>query len=59
MVANFANKMQVAPPDDQILNRAKLRHLVAKHATNSNTGGLIWWPNLQQMQVMPSDGQIC
>ena len=48
--------MQVAPPDDQILNQSKLCHLVAKYATNTN--GVIWWPNLQLMQVVPSGGQI-
>ena len=37
--------MQVAPPDDQILNQSKLCHLVAKYATKTN--GVIWWPNLQ------------
>ena len=47
----------VAPPDDQILNQSKLCHLVAKYATRTN--GVIWWPNLQLMQVVPSGGQIC
>ena len=32
-------------------------HLLAKFATNAS--GAIWWPNLQQMQVAPSGGQIC
>ena len=65
LVATFQT-MQVAPPDDQILNQSKLcqicnyykwRHLVAKFATNAS--GAIWWPNLQLMQVAPSGGQIC
>ena len=46
--------MQVAPPDDQILNKS---HLVAKFATNASCA--IWWPNFQLMQVAPSGGQIC
>ena len=48
--------MQVAPPDDQILNQSKLCHLVAKYTTN--TSGAIWWSNLQLMQMVPSGGQI-
>ena len=28
--------MQVAPPDDQILNQCNLCHLVAKYATNAS-----------------------
>ena len=32
------------------------RYLVAKFATN--TSGVTWWPNLQQMQVAPHFGQI-
>ena len=32
------------------------RHLVAEFATN--TSGVTWWPNLQQMQVAPHFGQI-
>ena len=47
--------MQVAPPDDQILNQSKLCHLVAKFTTNAS--GAIWWPNLQLMQVAPSGGR--
>ena len=49
--------MQMALPDDQILNQSKLCHLVTKYATN--TSGAISWPNLQLMQVAPSVGQIC
>ena len=45
--------MQVAPPDDQMLNQSKL---VAKYATY--TSGANWWPNLLLMQVAPSGGQI-
>ena len=30
---------------------------VTNDATNAN--GVIWWPNLQLMQVAPSGGQIC
>ena len=32
------------------------RHLVAEFATN--TSGVTWWPNLQQIQVAPHFGQI-
>ena len=44
--------MQVVPPDDQILNKCKWRHLVAKIATDAskfviNASGAIWWPNLR------------
>ena len=48
--------MQIAPPDDQIVNQSKLCRLVAKYA--ANTSGAIWWPNLQLMQVVPSGGKI-
>ena len=30
---------------------------MVKFATNAS--GAIWWPNIQLMQVAPSDGQIC
>ena len=49
--------MQVAPPDEQILNQSKSCHLVAKFATNA--GGAIWWSKFQLMQVVPSGGQNC
>jgi len=49
--------MQMAPPDEQIVNQSKLCHLVAKYATN--TSGAILWPNLKLMQVTTSGGQIC
>ena len=49
--------MQVVPSFGQICNKYKLRHLVAKFATNAS--GAIWWPNLLLMQVAPSGGQIC
>ena len=45
--------MQMAPPDDQIVNQSKLCHLVANFGTN--VSGAIWWSNLQ---VAPSGGQI-
>ena len=48
--------MQMASPDDQILNQSKLCHLVTKYATN--TSGAISWPNLQLMQVVPCCCQI-
>ena len=54
-VAN--NAMQVAPPDDQILNQCNLCHLVAKYATSASDA--ILWSNLQLMRVLPSGGQIC
>ena len=44
--------MQVAPPDDQMLNQSKVCHLVAKYATS--TSSTIWWSNLQLMHVVPS-----
>ena len=54
--------MQVAPPDDQMLNQSKLWHLVAKYVTYTcgtiwwsncatNASGAIWLPNLQPTQV--------
>ena len=49
--------MQMALPDDQILNQSMLCHLMAKFATDAS--GVIWWPNLQLMQVALSGGQIC
>ena len=42
--------MQVAPPDDQMLNQYKLCHLVAKYAT---------YKSGNYLQVVPSGGQIC
>ena len=48
--------MQVAPPDDQVLDQSKLCHLVVKFVINA--GGAIWWQNLQLMQVVSSCGQI-
>ena len=58
--------MQVAPPDDQILNKWKWCYLVpqfstdaggtTKIATNANTA--TWWLNLQSMQVAISGGQV-
>ena len=41
--------MQVAPPDDQILNECKWCHLVTQFSTDA--GGTTLWPNLQLMQV--------
>ena len=38
--------MQVAPPEDQILNQSKLCHLVAKFATNAS--GAMLLPGLIQ-----------
>ena len=57
--------MQVTQTGGQLCKQSKWRHpmnklchLVAKYATN--TGGAIWWPNLQQIQVTSSGGgQIC
>ena len=33
--------MQMVPPDDQIFNTCKLRHLVAKYATNASSAMLL------------------
>ena len=46
--------MQVAPPDDQILNECKCCHLVAQFSTDA--GGTTLWPKLQLMQVASPDG---
>ena len=43
--------MQVAPPDDQILN------LVAKYATK--TSGAIWWPNSSLVRNKQSVAAAC
>ena len=49
--------MQVGPPHVQILNQCKLCHMGTQFATDAS--GVIWWPNLQLMQVALSGGQIC
>ena len=56
--------MQVAPPDDQILNQCKLCYLdlVAQFATDASRA--LWPPNFlltngRWMQVVPSGGQPC
>ena len=38
-------------------NLFKRRHLVVKFATNGS--GVLWWPNLQLIHVVPSVDQIC
>ena len=44
--------MQVAPPDDQILNECKWCHSVTQFLTDA--GGTTLWPNLQPIQVAPT-----
>ena len=43
--------MQVAPPNDQMLNEYKWCHLVAQFSTDA--GGITLWPKLKLMQVAP------
>ena len=43
--------MQVNQHGWKICNLCKWRHLVVKFATNAS--GVIWWPNLELVQVEP------
>ena len=46
-----------SPPNDQIWNQCKWRHLMTKFWTNAS--GVTWLPNFQLMQVAPTSGQNC
>ena len=48
--------MQVAPPDDQILNQCKFCHLLAKFETDTKCTS--WWPNLQTIDEASYVGNI-
>ena len=50
--------LQIWPPDVTTCITCKLgHHMVPLMQCNYYASGAIWWPTLQQMQVMPPGGQ--
>ena len=47
--------LQVSPPDGQLWNQRKWRHLMTQFWTNAS--GVTWWPNFQLMTVAPPSGK--